>query len=122
MHAGGASAAPSTAYYLSRAPRCLTQWLHRLAPDAGVSGPSILGVTPAAGVELAESRATANGVTTSTILVRGNLATGVIGTLSVRGVNVDRPYTTQIREAAARASGNYVQRADLSQYRVTVQK
>jgi hypothetical protein len=50
------------------------------------------------------------------------LASGVVGTLNVRGVDVDSPYTTQIREAAARASGNYIQHADLSQYRVTVQK
>lgn len=96
------------------------------ADDGGVmftvSGPSIFGITPAPGIELAESRATANGVTTATILVRGNLASGVVGTLNVRGVHVDSPYTTQIREAAARASGNYIQRADLSQYRVTVQK
>jgi hypothetical protein len=87
-----------------------------------VSGPSILGVTPAAGVELAESRATANGATTSTIVVRGNLASGVIATMTVRGAHADSPYTVQIREAAARASGNYAQRSDLSQYRVTVQK
>ena len=87
-----------------------------------VSGPSILGVTPAAGVELVESRATANGSTTSTILVRGHLANGAIGTLAVRGVNVDSPYTVQVREAAARASGNYAQRSDLAQYRVAVQK
>ena len=86
-----------------------------------VSGPSILGVTPTAGMELVESRVTANGSTTSTILVRGNLTNGTIGTLTVRGVNADSPYTTQVREAAARASGNYLQRADLSQYRVTVQ-
>ena len=87
-----------------------------------VAGPSILGVTPATGLELIESRATASGVTTSTILVRGNLASGTIGTLTVRGVNVDSPYTTQVREAAARQSGNYAQRSDLSQYRVAVQK
>ena len=87
-----------------------------------VSGPSILGVTPASGMELVESRATANGATTATILVRGNLVSGVIGTLTVRGVHVDSPYTTLVYEAAARASGNYAQRADRSQYRVTVRK
>ena len=87
-----------------------------------VAGPSIFGITPAAGVELAESRATANGVTTATILVRGNLASSVVATLTVRGAHLDSPYTTQVREAAARQSGNYAQRSDLSQYRVTVQK
>jgi hypothetical protein len=87
-----------------------------------ISGPSINGITPATGVELVESRVTANGTTTSTVLARGTLATGVIGTISVRGLNADGPYTTHVREVAARASGNYAQRTDLSQYRVTVQQ
>jgi hypothetical protein len=87
-----------------------------------ISGPSINGFTPAAGVELVESRVTASGTTTSTVLARGTLATGVIGTVSVRGVNADGPYTAQVREVAARASGMYAQRTDLSQYRITVQK
>ena len=96
------------------------------ADDGGVvftvSGPSILSVTPAVGVDLLETRTTSGGTTTSTILARGTLANGALGTLSVRGVNVDSPYTVEVKEAAARASGGYVQRTSLSGYRVHIQK
>jgi len=96
------------------------------ADDGGivftVSGPSILGVTPAGGVDLIETRTTAGAITTSTIIARGTLANGALGTLRVRGVNIDSPYTIEVKEAAARASGGYVQRANLTQYRVQVQK
>jgi len=96
------------------------------ADDGGivftVSGPSILGVTPAAGVDLIETHTTSGGTTTSTILARGTLANGTLGTLTVRGLNVDSPYTAEIKEAAARASGDYAERTNLSGYRIQVQK
>jgi hypothetical protein len=87
-----------------------------------ITGPSILGVTPSAGLELVESRATSSGMTTSTIVVRGNLSSGILGQIAVRGLDLDAPYTVQIREAAARGSGGYAQRTDLSAYRVTIQR
>jgi len=96
------------------------------ADDGGIiftiSGPSILGVTPAAGVDLIEARTTVGGTTTSTIIARGTLANGALGTVSVRGVNVDSPYTIEIKEAAARATGGYAQRTNLTGYRIQLQK
>lgn len=96
------------------------------ADDGGirfaVSGPSILAVTPAAGVDLIETRTTVGAITTSTILARGTLANGALGTLSVRGVHADSPYTVEVTEAAARASGGYVQRTNLTGYRIQTQK
>jgi hypothetical protein len=85
-----------------------------------VTGPSVLGVTPETGVEMLETRATSNGATTSTILVRGTLANGAVGQLAVRGLDLGGTYTVQILQVAARASGGYAQRTDLSGYRVTV--
>ena len=85
-----------------------------------VTGPSVLGVTPGPGVEMLETRATSNGATTSTILLRGNLTSGALGQLSVRGLDIGGTYTVQILQAAARASGGYAQRTDLSGYRVTI--
>jgi hypothetical protein len=87
-----------------------------------VSGPSVLGITPAAGVEMLENRTTANGTTTSTILLRGNLASGAVGKVVVRGLDLDGTYTAQMVQAAARASGGYSQRTDLSAYRVTLRR
>jgi Divergent InlB B-repeat domain len=87
-----------------------------------VSGPSVLAVTPAVGVEMLENRTTANGTTTSTILLRGNLASGAVGKVAVRGLDLDGAYTAQMVQAAARASGGYSQRTDLSAYRVTLRR
>ena len=87
-----------------------------------VSGPTIIDLTPAAGLEVAETRVTELGKVTSTVLVRGNLSSGVIGHLTVRGLDVDSPYAIEVREAAARASGGYVQRTNLGAYRLQAQK
>jgi hypothetical protein len=87
-----------------------------------VSGPSVLAVTPTAGVEMLENRTTANGTTTSTILLRGNLGSGAVGKVAVRGLDLDGAYTAQMVQAAARASGGYSQRTDLSAYRVTLRR
>ena len=87
-----------------------------------ITGPSILGVSASAGIELLESRASSGGSTTSTIVARGNLISAAIGQLTVRGADVDAAYTTQVREVAGRASAGYSQRSDLSAYRVTIRK
>jgi hypothetical protein len=87
-----------------------------------VTGPTILGVSASTGIELLESRATSNSSTISTIVARGNLINAAIGQLTVRGVDADANYTTQVREVAGRASAGYKQRSDLSGYRVTVRK
>ena len=92
------------------------------AGDAGilftVSGPSILGVTARAGLEMAERTTTDNGVTTSTVLVRGALTNGPIGSITVRGADARAAYTARIQQVAAGASGGYAQREDLTAYRL----
>jgi hypothetical protein len=103
----------------------LTMALTTPNPDDGailftVTGPSVLGVTPGQGVEMMEARATSNGTTTSTILLRGSLGNGAVGQLAVRGLDLGGTYTVQFLQAAARASGGYVQRTDLSAYRLTI--
>jgi hypothetical protein len=94
-------------------------------PNAGdggilftVSGPSILGVTARSGLEMTQRTTTENGLTTSTVLVRGNLTSGPIGSITVRGADARAAYTTEVQQVAAGASGGYAQRADLTAYRL----
>jgi hypothetical protein len=61
---------------------------------------------------------TENGLTTSTVLVRGNLTSGPIGSITVRGADARAAYTTEVQQVAAGASGGYAQRADLTAYRL----
>ena len=104
-----------------------TLTLMLMTPNAGdeamlftVAGPSILGVTPRAGLEMTETgSSTENGQSTRTILVRGDLTSGPIGSFTVRGVDAGGAYTTDVRQVAAGASGGYALRADLSTYRLT---
>ena len=87
-----------------------------------ISGPNILSITPASGVDVVEHRSTQGANTTITLLMRGNLGAGVVGQMSVRGVNAESPYDIRVLQAAARASGGYAQRSDLAAYRVTVKR
>jgi hypothetical protein len=98
-------------------------------PNAGdeailftVAGPSVLGVTARPGLEMTESSSTDNGRTTSTILIRGNLTSGPIGSLTVRGADAGAVYTTEVRQVAAGASGGYALRADLTTYRLAMRR
>lgn len=98
-------------------------------PNAGdgavlftVAGPSILGVTARPGLEMTESSSSDNGRTTSTILIRGNLTSGPIGSLTVRGADAGAAYTTEVRQVAAGASGGYALRADLTTYRLAMRR
>jgi len=101
-----------------------------MTPNAGdgailftVAGPSILGLTARSGLEMTESSSsTENGQTTRTILVRGDLTSGPIGSLTVRGADAGGAYTTEVRQVAAGASGGYALRADLSAYRLTTRQ
>jgi len=95
-------------------------------PNAGdggilftVSGPSILGVTARSGLEITQRTTTDTGLTTSTVLVRGDLTSGPIGSITVRGADSRAAYTTQVQQVAAGPSGGYVQRTDLAAYRLT---
>ena len=94
-------------------------------PNAGdggilftVSGPSILGVTARQGLEMTERTTTDNGLTTTTVLVRGDLTSGPIGSITVRGTDARGKYTAEVQQAAAGASGGYAQRTDLTAYRL----
>ena len=107
-------------------PAEVTLTLTLTTPNAGdggmlftVSGPSILGVTVRSGLEMTERTTTDNGVATSTVLVRGDLTSGPIGSITVRGVDSRAAYTTQVQQVAAGASAGYAQRADLTAYRLT---
>ena len=95
------------------------------ADDGGIlfdiGGPSILGIIPAPGIDLVDSR-NAGAATTSRIVARGNLISGPIAQVTVRGTNIDDPYQAQVLQVAARASAGYKQRSDLSGYRITVRK
>ncbi|HTK52533.1 MAG TPA: hypothetical protein VL308_11640 [Gemmatimonadaceae bacterium] len=106
-------------------PAEVTLTLTLTTPNAGdggmlftVSGPSILGVTVRSGLEMTERTTTDNGVATSTVLVRGDLTSGPIGSITVRGADAGAAYTTNVQQVAAGASGGYAQRADLTAYRV----
>ena len=94
-------------------------------PNAGdggilftVTGPSILGVTTRPGLELTERTTTDNGLTTSTVLVRGALTSGPIASIRVRGADARAEYATEVQQVAAGASGGYAQRANLTAYRL----
>ena len=96
------------------------------ADDAGmifsVDGPNILGVEPVAGIDLVSHRADSPGKTTIDVLVAGPLESGVIARLTVKGVNSGNPFTARLREVAAGAGEGFVQRTDLSAYRLIVRR
>jgi hypothetical protein len=58
-------------------------------------------------------------LTTSTVLVRGDLTSGPIGSITVLGADARGAYTTQVQQVAAGASGGYAQRTDVAAYRLT---
>jgi hypothetical protein len=67
---------------------------------------------------MTERTTTENGLATSTILVRGDLVSGPIGSITVRGADARVAYTTEVQQVAAGASGGYAQRTDLMAYRL----
>jgi len=106
-------------------PAEVTLALTLTTPNAGdggllftVTGPSILAVTVRSGLEMTQRTTTDNGLTTSTVLVRGDLTTGPIGSITIRGADARAAYTTNVQQVAAGTSGGYAQRADLTEYRV----
>ena len=120
----GGSESPSETRNPTPAEATLTLTL--TTPNAGdggilftVSGPSILGVTARSGLEMTQRTTTDNGLTTSTVLVRGDLTSGPIGSITVRGADARAAYTTQVQQVAAGASGVYAQRTDVAAYRLT---
>lgn len=124
---GGREAASPTP---TQSPADVSLTITLMTPNAGdgamlftVTGPSILGVTARPGLEMTESSSsTVNGQTTSTILVRGDLTSGPIGSLTVRGADAGAAYTMEVRQVAAGASGGYALRADLTAYRLAMRR
>lgn len=85
-----------------------------------IEGPSVIDVVRTAGLELAKTTTTTGGTTRSVVLVRGNLASGTVAKVTVRGIHVGLPYTVRVVEVAARKSGNYALRANLSGYQASL--
>ena len=124
----GCGGREATSLTPTQSPAEATLTINLTTPNAGdgailftVAGPSILDVTARPGLEMTESRSTANGQTTSTILVRGDLTSGPIGSLTVRGADAGAAYATEVRQVAAGASGGYALRGDLTAYRLAAQ-
>ena len=94
--------------------------------DAGmiflIEGPNILDIAPAVGVELVSYRSESPGRTTLDVLVAGPLPNGVVAWLTVKGVNSGNPFDARVSQVAAGASEGFVQRNDLSGYRLTVRR
>lgn len=86
-----------------------------------ITGPDIFEVTARPGLEMHETRTTSNGQTTSTILLRGELASGAVADLRVNAADL-RAYAMQVRQVAAGERGGYDLRSDLSGYRLSIQR
>ena len=111
----------------SRAPGDARVTIGLTTPNAGdgamlftITGPSILDVTVRPGLEMDERRTTTNGLTTSTILLRGDLTSGALGEITVSARDVGAEYATEVRQVAAGAAGGYALRTNLSAYRLTI--
>jgi len=87
-----------------------------------VLGPGVLSVSTYPGLQIDQGQSTTNGVTTATVAVRGNLTSGAIGEFRVPRANSKAEYTVRLRQAAARASGGYADRPDLTAYRLSIQR
>ena len=89
-----------------------------------VSGPTILALRPGPGLEMAEVRdapgAGGAGVARSRLLLRGLIAPGALLQLDVPGSASASQYSASVQQVAARASGNYAQRADVAAYQLTI--
>jgi hypothetical protein len=87
-----------------------------------LTGPTILALRPATGLEFTEVRDAvgAAGTARSRILLRGTLASGALLQVDVPGSATASQYVATAQQVAARASGNYAQRADVSAYQLTV--
>ena len=94
--------------------------------DAGmifsIDGPNILGIVPAAGLELVSTRAQSAGRASINVLVVGPLESGVVAWLVVKGVNSGNPFTASVTQVAAGAAGGFAQRTDLNAYRLSVRR
>lgn len=114
----------------TRTPAEATLTLDLTTPNAGdgavlftITGPSIVRLAARPGLEITETGTTTEkGRTTSTVLLRGDLTSGPIGSLTVRGADAGAAYTTEVLQAAAGAGGGYALRADLTAYKLATQR
>ena len=87
-----------------------------------IDGPNILDIAPASGFELVSTRAESAGRARINVLVVGQLESGVVAWLTVKGVNSGNPFTATVTQVAAGAAGGFAQRTDLDAYRVVVRR
>jgi len=85
-----------------------------------IDGPNIVDVAPAPGFEVVANRVESHGRTTIDVLIVGPLHAGVIAWLTVTGVNSGHPYDATVTDVAAGAADHFVERRDLSAYRLVV--
>ena len=87
-----------------------------------LSGPTVLALRPGQGLEMAEVRDNAGpgGGVRSRLMLRGLISPGALLEVDVPGSAAASQYTASAQQVAARASGGYAQRADLSAYQLTV--
>jgi hypothetical protein len=79
-----------------------------------VEGPSVLDVTQVSGI-IRDVRPTQTGnVTKATILVRGNLSSGPVAKVTIRGIHQISAYTVTVVDVAAKKSANYALRTDVA--------
>ncbi|HUQ80438.1 MAG TPA: hypothetical protein VM076_04850 [Gemmatimonadaceae bacterium] len=89
-----------------------------------VTGPAITGIAAGSGLQIARGTRTSDGKTV--LLVRGNktLTSGGLGTVTVSGLDADKPFSTLVEQVAAIQNAdsklNYAQRPNPSAYTVTI--
>ena len=96
------------------------------AGDAGIifsiEGPNVVGVTPTPGVNLVMLPPESNGRGTIDVLAVGHLQSGVIAWLTTKGVNNGNPFMARVIEVAAGSAEGFVERGELSAYRLVVRR
>ena len=83
-----------------------------------ITGAAITGVTGTSGIQVTHRTRTSDGKTF--VLVRGQLGTGAVATVSISGLDADKTLTPTVEQVSARQSGNYVQRTNLGAYGATI--
>jgi hypothetical protein len=84
----------------------------------GITGAPITAVTGTSGLQVARRTRTSDGKTF--LLIRGQLTSGAVATLSISGLDSDKTLTATVEQVSARQSGNYAQRTNLSAYGATI--
>ena len=87
-----------------------------------ITGPAITSITPGSGLQIAQRTRTSDGK--AVMLVRGNLTSGGLGTVSVSGLDADKAFSAVVEQVAARQNADpkisYAQRTNLSAYTVSI--